>query len=523
MQNQPNAPIHETFGRDSADMSVIVADGYGLTINVHHGHLVVEDGVGTHRRKRRYSRAERKIRRVVILGHTGMITLDAIRWCADVGIAIHHLDTAGRVLASSAPKRHDDARLRRAQALAANSGAGVEIARYLLAVKLDGQADIAGGLLDRNDVAETIRADITTLHTADLHRCRDIESQAANLYFSAWYPSATATFARRDQRRVPDHWRGFIARNSPLLSGRTSRNAADPINALLNYGYALLEVEAVVACEALGLDPGMGFVHTDKPERASLALDLMEAGRPVVDRYVLTLLQEQVFRGADFHETRDGRCRLLAPLTHHLASNAPAWHSVLAPHAEQVAHLVAESSGAPIRRRTPLTKTTARAAQRRGANPRLQSPPTEVKPTVRCVECGAALTNRRQKRCGSCEPLDLVRRGHQQIGRANVRLAQLRARGEDPCVAPEVVDRKRAQLRRNRSALLEWQRANPDVVPDPQIFIEQIQPNLASRTIAELQRATGLSASACSRIRGGKLVPHVRHWRALRMLADSTE
>src|SRR5215208_4609294 len=102
MQNNANSPVADLFNRDPVDHSVAVADGYNLSLRVHHGHLIIEDGIGRHRRQRRYSRAERMLRRIAILGHTGYLTLDAIQWCADIGISLIQLDSDGRILFVSA-------------------------------------------------------------------------------------------------------------------------------------------------------------------------------------------------------------------------------------------------------------------------------------------------------------------------------------------------------------------------------------------------------------------------------------
>src|SRR5690349_3647234 len=90
--------------------------GYGVRVAVERGHLVVADGVAEHRRERRYARATCRLERLVVIGYTGTITLEALRWCADVGVAYLHLDAAGRLLATSVVTGNDDARLRRAQA-----------------------------------------------------------------------------------------------------------------------------------------------------------------------------------------------------------------------------------------------------------------------------------------------------------------------------------------------------------------------------------------------------------------------
>jgi len=86
-------PLAVTFGHDPAAARVLVLDGYGLSITVSRSHLILRDGLGQHRRERRLPRVQRTVRRIVILGHTGHLSLEAIRWCTDTGITITQLDT----------------------------------------------------------------------------------------------------------------------------------------------------------------------------------------------------------------------------------------------------------------------------------------------------------------------------------------------------------------------------------------------------------------------------------------------
>jgi hypothetical protein len=74
------------------------------------------------------------------------------------------------------------------------------------------------------------------------------------------------------------------------------RLAANPLNAMLNYLYALLESEARLVVAALGLDPGLGVMHMDMPTRDSLACDVMEAVRPMVDAYLLKWVSRETLR-----------------------------------------------------------------------------------------------------------------------------------------------------------------------------------------------------------------------------------
>jgi CRISPR/Cas system-associated endonuclease Cas1 len=99
--------------------------------------------------------------------------------------------------------------------------------------------------------------------------------------------------------------------------------------------------------------------------RDSLPLDLMEAVRPSVDRYLLALLRDRVFRATDFHQSQRGSRRLLAPLTHELAETLPAWRQLVAPVAEQVASLLLEREPTVEKLPTPLTQANRRADRAR--------------------------------------------------------------------------------------------------------------------------------------------------------------
>jgi CRISPR/Cas system-associated endonuclease Cas1 len=123
----------------------------------------------------------------VILGHTGTLTLDAVRWCADVGIALIQIDGDGRVLMVGNNPARTDSRLLRAQAAAAGGEVGLAIARQLLGAKIDGQAAIAADELANAEIATAVRQLGEDLQQAtDLRMCRDLESQAANAYFAGW-------------------------------------------------------------------------------------------------------------------------------------------------------------------------------------------------------------------------------------------------------------------------------------------------------------------------------------------------
>jgi len=263
-----------------------------------------------------------------------MVTLAALRWLADQNAAFLMLDRDGSLLTTIGPVYPSDAKLRRAQSLAAQSNVGLEIARELISGKLAGQQQVVRTKLHDLSTADRIAEGRTTLLSAtSLGDIRFLESQGAAFYWSAWR-DLPITFPK-DLSRVPDHWRVFGTRKSPL-SG-SPRLAATPANSMLNYLYALLESEARLAAAALGLDPGLGVIHVDTSARDSFACDLMEAVRPQVDSYVLEWILTQPLRREWFFEQRDENCRLMAPFAILLSQTTGVLGRAVAPVAEWVA------------------------------------------------------------------------------------------------------------------------------------------------------------------------------------------
>ena len=330
---------------NSATGGVYVASGYGLRIHVEHGHLVVEDGIAGDLRSTRFSRATSKLSRLVVIGHTGTVSLGALRWINDTEAAFVQIDADGSLIASSAPARHHDAKLRRAQVLAAESRLGAEITRELLRTKLERQAALAEELVHLREfarangegvsAAEAIRQAAAQL-SPDLtyQRLRAIEAIAGRYYWQT-IARLPVRFAAVWRNAVPEHWHTAGPRTSPI-DKKMPRRAATPVHAMLNYGYAILETEAILACHAAGLDPALGLMHTDTRYRGSLATDVMEPVRPIVNKVVLDFVRGRELERGDVVETREGVCRLGPELAHQLARSASQLRSSLVPDVAQV-------------------------------------------------------------------------------------------------------------------------------------------------------------------------------------------
>jgi len=482
-----------------------------------------------------------------------MVSLEALRWCAGAGVGLVVLDPAdASVLATSGSCSVDDARLRRLQALAMGNEIGLAVARYLTHAKLVGQASVASGELDASDTARSIASVAEALDDAvSLEELRQLEAVAANIYWHAW-ERVEVVFVRRDDAKVPKHWRCFEGRRSAINPG-TPRSATDPVNATLNYAYRLVESEARLATLALGLDPGLGILHADMRNRDGFVLDLMEAARPIAERHVARLFTSHRFRRRDFHEDARGVVRVLPPLTHRITEAMPAFGQALAPVAEQVATMLGEASPYDVSAPSVLTRSKHKAAARRqvvadrtgtpeplsgrrgpgvvGLGPRRktrQRPSlSEVSPLPMpvCRRCGAAvpvepdrdrargnycarcLTERRAEAGAAMQPasLDEARRFATSTGTRPTHTAVARAKRQ-----------KTNSARRAEQAAWDAEHANQS--HDPAWFTSVVVPRLANVTLPAIAKATGMSTSAAAKVRAGRRVPHPRHWQALAKL-----
>src|SRR5947199_8768586 len=137
-----SSTVHTTRTPPPRTGEVLTAVGYGLRVAVERGHLLVEDGVGADRRRFVFSRIDEQLKRLVIIGHAGTISLDAIRWLHGVGVPLIHLDTNGTIFLVATPRGAAAPAQRRAQVRAMDSPLGIDIVRSLIASKIEGQRDV---------------------------------------------------------------------------------------------------------------------------------------------------------------------------------------------------------------------------------------------------------------------------------------------------------------------------------------------------------------------------------------------
>ncbi len=476
---------------------VLTIHGFDVHLRMQSGHLEVEDGVGPERRKIRLGRVGHGLKRLVCISEDGFITLSALKWLSDVGASLVMLDRIGKVLFVTGPTAPSDVRLRRAQALALGNGVGLEICRTLIDAKLHAQEQLVQERLNDSAAALSIAGFRDKLVEADkAEAIRVLEAHAAISYFAAW-KNVPAMWPKADLRKIPDHWRTVGSRHSPLSRG--PRLAVTPVHAILNYCFALLESESRLALAALGLDPGLGLgLHTDTPNRDSLALDVLEPIRPQVESWVRAWISREPLRRADFFETATGNCRLMSQLCAKLSQTASVWGKLGAPWAEYVARtLWSRTSQSKARRSlpTPLTQQHRREAKGRPSFPTVEAP----KPDRLCRGCGKQI--RRDKRFCSdcavtvtCENFDLGRKAAQR---------------------PESLAKRSTTQRMHKQAIQNWKSSDLPTWLTRDVYIERVQPALASIAKSRIRSALGVSEPYASDIQAGKRVPHPRHWQAL--------
>jgi CRISPR-associated protein Cas1 len=157
--------------------------------------------------------------------------------------------------------------------------------RDALAARADLRYPLTGALQTMSGISGQLREDSFSVSLASL---RGYEGAAAAAFFGAY----TQLFA-----------------DSLNFTGRKKRPPPDPVNACLSLGYTLLHYDAVRACHIVGLDTMLGFYHDLSFGRDSLACDLMEPLRPLMDRWVWRLFQERQLRVENFSNAQ-GRCQM---------------------------------------------------------------------------------------------------------------------------------------------------------------------------------------------------------------------
>jgi hypothetical protein len=276
---------------------------------------------------------------------------------------------------------------------------------------------------------------------------------------------------------------------------------------MLNYLYSLLEAEARLAAAALGLDPGLGFLHVDTPARDSLACDLMEPVRPQhVDAFVLDWITRSPLKREWFFEQRNGNCRLMGEFTATLSETAPMWRHAVAPIAEWVARELWSTMSKPARELAPATRLTQRRKREAKGAPSL--PPRERAPRQEniCRGCGGSITS------GSTHCVDCA------VAVSTEHLVNAAQSGRVASHTPEAQARRADTQSRHHAARRNWVASSQPAWLDQEAYDRKIQPLLRELSNSALALALDVSIAYAADIRAGRRRPHPRHWQALAQL-----
>lgn len=238
------------------------------------------------------------IEAIVTFGYMGA-SPGLMKLCADHGIGLTFLSPHGRFISRVQGQVRGNVLLRKAQyALSDDENVATEIARICIAGKIQNYRSILRRY-ERDyghteEITEALgqmeRCKRLTLAATSRDQVRGLEGEAASAYF--------AVFPQLIINQKEDF----------PFNGRNRRPPKDAVNAMLSLAYTLLTNDITAALETVGLDPYVGFLHTLRPGRASLALDLVEELRAYLgDRFVLSLINRKQITASDFlHQGEKG-------------------------------------------------------------------------------------------------------------------------------------------------------------------------------------------------------------------------
>lgn len=221
--------------------------------------------------------------------------------CAERNISLCYLTPQGKFLARVSGKTKGNVVLRQRQFDSArDENVSLEIAKNCII----GKVHNARWVLERAVRDHSMQIDSERVKAASGHlknslefiqkstskeQLRGYEGEAASIYFGVL------------DELILQQKKDFV------FQGRNKRPPLDNVNALLSFVYTLLTNTITSALESVGLDPYVGYLHTDRPGRASLALDLIEELRAVLaDRFVLSLINKKIVNAKNFSKKENG-------------------------------------------------------------------------------------------------------------------------------------------------------------------------------------------------------------------------
>jgi len=281
-------------------MRFLLLNGHGIDMRVNGAKLHVKDGRSSTTEEPEeyvFSPKRMDIDSVIIYGRKGNLTLDAIRWLIKHNVQISILNWDGKLLTTMLPPESTNVKTKFAQYHAfEDEKARVKISKKFIEAKFDKSLVVLDYLKQRYPTIDyDFTEDFEKLKKAKT--IKEIMGVEGGVAYKYWNEFSKAIPEKYDYE-------------SRIDSSRRPKGAGDMVNTMLNYGYALLEAEALRAINAVGLDPHVGFLHEMNTSKNSLAYDLQEPFRFLVDLAVLSLIERDCMEKKDFIRTESYSLRL---------------------------------------------------------------------------------------------------------------------------------------------------------------------------------------------------------------------
>jgi CRISPR-associated protein Cas1 len=308
----------------------LVLAGHGVSLRIEAGTLLIRSGFTHYPQKQkayRYFKGDADLPpRIIMLDGSGSVTFDVLTWLNQQKVPLVKIDWTGNAITVVSGDSFAANRERVAWQAETRSDRRkrMEFCNALIARKIEGCMQTLEGSLRRSHAwdramkrSEDDLARLAKDPPETVNELRLLEARSAVAYFRAWY--ATSLLWRTSARHpIPDEWRTVGPRFTRVYA-TGSRNASHPVNAILNYAYAVLQSQVQIGLVAEGYDPMLGIMHSDRDDAAAFVFDMMEPDRPKVDRAVLGFLKSETLHPADFMMREDGVVRLHPEFARHVA------------------------------------------------------------------------------------------------------------------------------------------------------------------------------------------------------------
>lgn len=310
----------------------LILAGHGISLRIDKGTLVIKEGFTHHPQKQiehRYFTGDLELPRIIILlDGSGSLSFDALSWLSEQGTSLVRIKYDGSIaIVSGAGFRVNPEKLKWQFELQSNEVKRIEFAKALIAQKLLNCVETLKSQFEPSERRERAiaknsngAAQLKTGSFSTMNDIRAIEGDAAAAYFSIW-SAISKQWTSQSRYPVPKSWQHYLSRSSPL-TGKLPRNknAAHPVNAMLNYAYAAKASQLQIKAISDGFDPYSGIMHHARDDFPAYVYDMIEPERPKVDATILAFAQIRKFSGADFIVRKDGVCRLSPQLARVVAA-----------------------------------------------------------------------------------------------------------------------------------------------------------------------------------------------------------